>query len=221
MVGRTAKRVSHHIMPMRIFTDVSNISSLVVCAFDALVFNSIAYLLPLYLQNVLDKSPTVAGIYMLAIALPLAIVSLLSGWVIEMTGRFLETLQVGLLIMTIGVDLLITFDTSCNAGKIIGSVVIIGVGFGPTFGAPLIALRNRVQESDIATGTAAFNFVRMVFGAIGLVSGQVMFQLSMRSHQQAFIDIGIDSKFAQVLANGEAISQASDITLLERDRNWP
>jgi hypothetical protein len=73
--------------------------------------------------------------------------------------------------MTLGVGLLISLDALLDLRKIIGILIVIGLGFGPNFGAPLIALQTRIQESDIATGTAAFGFVRMVSGAIGLVVG--------------------------------------------------
>lgn len=206
------KRGGTPIMPLRLFKDISNLSALGVCACDALVFNSVAYFLPLYFQIVLQRSPTIAGVYMLAIAIPLAAVSFASGHVIEKTGRFLEVLRAGLLLMTLGVVLLISLDTSLHIGKIIGVLLVIGLGFGPNFGAPLIALQTRVQETDIAAGTAAFGFVRMISGAIGLVAGQVVFQLLMASHFQAFIDSGIVSDYAHALAGGRAISQGVDIS---------
>ena len=90
------KRGGSPIMPLRIFKDISNLSALGVCACDALVFNSVAYFLPLYFQIVLGRSPAATGVLMLAIAIPLAIVSFVSGHVIEKTGRFLEVLQAGL-----------------------------------------------------------------------------------------------------------------------------
>lgn len=201
------KRGGSAIMPIRIFRDLSNSCALSVCACDALVFNSVAYFLPLYFQIVLGRSPSVAGLLMLAIAIPLAAISFLSGHVIEKTGRFLEVLQVGLLLMTIGVGLLISLDTTPSLGKIIGFLVVIGLGFGPNFGAPLIALQTRIRETDIAAGTAAFGFVRMVSGAIGVVIGQVVFQILMNPHFATLQDAGVSQELARQLAGGEAISQ--------------
>jgi hypothetical protein len=201
-------------MPLRIFKDISNLSALGVCACDALVFNSVAYFLPLYFQIVLAKSPSIAGLYMLTIAIPLTLVSFLSGYVIEKTGRFLEVLQTGLALMTIGVGLLISFGPSLDLGKIIGFLLVIGLGFGPNFHAPLIALQTRISEKDIASGIAAFGFVRMVSGAIGVVIGQVVFQLLMRPHLSDFVASGIDAGFAERLVGGEAISEAKAVAAL-------
>ncbi|KAF2845297.1 MFS general substrate transporter [Plenodomus tracheiphilus IPT5] len=214
----TDRRGGSPIMPLRIFKDLSNLSSLAVCACNALVFNSIAYFIPLYFQIVLGRSASTAGVYMLAIAVPLATISITSGHIIEISGRFLEVLQVGLVLMTLGVSLLISFGSSPNLAKIIGVLVVVGIGFGPNFGAPLIALQTRVREADIATGTAAFGFVRMVFGAIGLVVGQVVFQSLMQSHSHAFVDAGIAKELSHALAGGDAISQANAVAELAPDQ---
>jgi hypothetical protein len=208
------KRNGSPIMPLRIFRDISNLSALGVCACDALVFNSVAYFLPLYFQLVLETSPSTSGLYMLAVAIPLALVSFFAGWVINKTGRYLEVLQTGLALMTIGVGLLITFTTSLDIGKIIGFLIVVGLGFGPNFHAPLIALQTRIQESDMASGTSAFGFVRMVSGSIGVVVGQVVFQILMRPHVTDFTNAGIPSDFARALAGGESISEADKVARL-------
>jgi hypothetical protein len=208
------KRGRSPILPLRIFNDISNLGALGVCACDALAFNSVAYFLPLYFQLVRGESPSVSGLYMLAVALPLATVSFASGYVIDRTGRFLEVLQAGLLLMTVGVGLLISLQATHNIGKIIVILCVIGLGFGPNFGAPLIALQTRIRETDIATGTAAFGFVRMIFGAIGVVIGQVIFQLLLTPKFGNFVEAGVTQDVAYQLTRGEAISQARTVAAL-------
>ena len=208
------RRGQSPILPLRIFKDISNLSALSVCACDALAFNSVAYFLPMYFQIVLGLSPSMSGIYMLAIAIPLATVSLASGYVIENTGRFLEVLQAGLLTMTVGVGLLISLNAFHDIGKTVAFLVVIGLGFGPNFGAPLIALQTRIRVSDIATGTSAFGFVRMISGAIGVVVGQVVFQLLITTHFEDFIKAGMSRNLAYQLAYGDAISLTSTVANL-------
>lgn len=208
------KRGGSPVMPLRIFSDISNLSALGVCACDALVFNSVAYFLPLYFQIVLASSPSTTGLYLLAVAVPLALVSFISGIIIEKTGRFLEVLQSGLAVMTLGIGLLITFNTQRDLVKIIAFLVVIGIGFGPNFHAPLIALQTRIREEDMGSGTSAFGFVRMVSGAIGVVVGQVVFQLLMKPHYGNFLLSGLSAEFAAKLAGGEAISEADAVAAL-------
>jgi hypothetical protein len=203
------------IMPLRIFRDISNLSALGVCAFDALVFNSVAYFVPLYFQIVAGQTPSTTGVLMLALAIPLTIVSFASGFVIEKTGRFMDWLQFGLLLTTIGTGLLISLTERFDLGKAVGFLILIGAGFGPTFHTPLIALQTRIKDSDMAVGTATFGFVRMLSGAIGVVIGQVIFQALMRGRLDSIIDAGVSKTFAEQLAGGEAVSQASAVALLD------
>ncbi|KAF2186366.1 MFS general substrate transporter [Zopfia rhizophila CBS 207.26] len=199
------------IMPLRIFRDMSNLSALGVCACDALVFNSVAYFLPLYFQLILLTSPSLSGIYMLALAIPLATVSLLAGYVMNRTGHYILILRSGLALMTLGVGLFISFPSTRDIVKVIGFLIVVGIGFGPNFHAPLIALQTRIRESDIAAGTSAFGFVRMVSGAIGVVVGQVVFQALMQGRLERFLDVGVDGDLARALAGGEAISQVERV----------
>lgn len=208
------KRNGSPIMPLRIFCDISNLSSLGVCAFDALVFNSIAYFVPLYFQIVAGRSPSATGVLMLALAVPLSIVSLSSGYFIEKSGRFMDWLQGGLLLMTIGIGSLISLTTSFDLGKAIGFLVLIGAGFGPVFHTPLIALQTRIRDSDMAVGTATFGFIRMLSGAIGVVLGQVIFQGIMSTKLDSIVRVGVPGDFAKKLAGGEAVSQASAVATL-------
>ena len=202
------------IMPLRIFRDISNLSALGVCAFDALVFNSVAYFVPLYLQIVAGRSPSTTGVLMLALAIPLTIVSLSSGYIIEKTGRFMDWLQGGLLLMTCGTASLISLTAIFDLGKVIGFLVLIGAGFGPTFHTPLIALQTRIKDSDMAVGTATFGFVRMLSGAIGVVIGQVIFQGLMANKFDNIVDAGVSRDFAKQLAGGESVSQATAVAQL-------
>ncbi|KAJ4384886.1 hypothetical protein N0V86_000490 [Didymella sp. IMI 355093] len=203
------------IMPLRIFRDTSNLSALGVCAFDALVFNSVAYFVPLYFQIVAGQSPATTGVLMLALAIPLTIVSFTSGFIIEKTGRFMDWLQVGLMLTTAGMGALISLTETFDLGKAIGFLILIGAGFGPTFHTPLIALQTRIKDSDMAVGTATFGFVRMLSGAIGVVIGQVIFQALMSGRLASIIDAGVSRPFAEQLAGGEAVSQASAVVLLD------
>ena len=202
------------IMPLRIFHDTSNLSALGVCAFDALVFNSVAYFVPLYFQIVAGRSPSITGVSMLALAIPLTVVSLTSGYIIEKTGRFMDWLQGGLFLMTCGTASLISLTATFDLGKAIGFLVLIGTGFGPTFHTPLIALQTRIRDSDMAVGTATFGFVRMLSGAIGVVIGQVIFQALMAHKFDDIVGAGVSRDLAEQLAGGESVSQATTVALL-------
>jgi hypothetical protein len=193
------------IMPLGIFGRISNLSALAVCFFDAFVFNSVAYFVPLYFQTVLGASPLQSGTWMLALAMPLALFSASAGWIMEKTGCYLELLRGGMLLMTVGLGLCINFPSYISWPRIITFLFIIGVGFGPNFHAPLIALQTGLQPKDVAAGTATFGFIRMLAGASGVVLGQVIFQGQMRGHYASFVAAGVPRSEAERLAKGSAV----------------
>ncbi|TID19544.1 major facilitator superfamily domain-containing protein [Venturia nashicola] len=196
------------IIPIRIFSNVSNASTLLVVAFDAMVFNSIAYFLPLYFQTTLNASPLKAGVWMLGFALPLAVISGLAGWFMEQSGRYLECLRGGLIIMTIGIGACISFPEYISLYRIIGFLVLIGIGLGPNFQGPMIALRLGLAPKDIGAGMTTLSFLRMLSGAIGVVIGQVIFQSQMKSHLPSLADAGVPSNMINELARGSAIASS-------------
>jgi hypothetical protein len=197
------------IMPFRIFSKLSNLSALGVCFCDALVFNSVAYFLPLYFQTVLGASPLTAGTWMLALAIPLAIFSASAGWIMEKTGRYLELLRGGLILMTVGLGLFISFPAYLSWPRLICFLVIVGIGFGPNFHAPLIALQTHLEPKDVGAGTSTFGFVRMLSGAIGVVLGQVIFQSQMQIHVNSLLAAGIPSSLVTELTRGSTISTST------------
>ncbi|KAF2404260.1 hypothetical protein EJ06DRAFT_194348 [Trichodelitschia bisporula] len=196
------------IMPFSIFAHRSNLAALAVCATDALVFNSVAYFLPLYFQSVLAASPLQSGTWMLALAIPLSIFSASAGWIMQKTGRYLELLRGGMALMTLGLGLFIMLPPHLDWSRVIPFLVLVGIGFGPNFMAPLIALQTRLPPADVALGTATFGFVRMLSGAVGVVLGQVVFQSQMERQFDRLREAGIGESIVEALARGGAIAEA-------------
>ena len=79
-------------------------------------------------------------------------------------------------LLTIGTGLFMLLPSTVEWGRIAPFEIIAGLGAGPIFQSPLLALHANIHPKDIATGTATFAFVRQLFGGIGLVIGGVIFQ---------------------------------------------
>jgi hypothetical protein len=93
----------------------------------------------------------------------------------------------GFVLMTLGYGLFIDLAANSSWAKIILYQVVAGVGVGPLFQAPLIALQSLVPRGDIATATATFQFVRNFATAISVVIGSVVFQNIINSKQGTLI----------------------------------
>lgn len=177
------KFAKYPIMPLRLFKDYSNIAAFGVCLCHGMVFIGQSYYLPLYFQTVLAATPILSGVYLFPLVIPLSICSAITGIFIKKTGNFLYPIYFATCFLTLGTGLLIDLDPYANWAKIIIFQIIAGIGVGPLFQSPLIALQSHLKGYDIAVGTATFGFVRNIATSMGVVLGGVVFQNELSKHQ--------------------------------------
>lgn len=105
--------------------------------------------------------------------------------------------------MTLGFGLYIDLPVGRTWGRIFPFQIIAGIGVGPNFQAPLIALQTLVPARDIATATATFGFIRNLSTAISVVIGGVIFQNAMRKRESTLI-AATNQQIGSVLGGGGA-----------------
>ncbi|KAN0093483.1 MFS general substrate transporter [Hyaloscypha variabilis] len=181
------KFARYPVMPLRLFKTPSNIASLGVCFCHGYVFIAATYYLPLYFQAVLGATPLLSGVYLLPLALSLGLTSAVTGIWIKKTGKYLPAIWFGMSIMTLGLGLFIDLSASRVWSKIIIFQIIAGIGIGPNFQSPLLALQTGVPQRDIATATATFGFVRNLSTSISVVIGGVVFQNEMQKRYPSLV----------------------------------
>ena len=178
------KFARYPIMPLRIFKHRSNIAALVVCFIHGMVFIAGAFFLPLYFQAVFGATPILSGVYLFPFVLSLSIGSAVVGIFIKKTGQYLPAIWFGLVVMTLGFGLFIDLPSRRHSwARIIVYQIIAGLGAGPNFQAPLIALQSKVHPQDIASATALFGFTRNLSTAMSVVIGGVIFQNGMNTRE--------------------------------------
>ncbi|KAK3335925.1 major facilitator superfamily domain-containing protein [Cercophora scortea] len=201
------------VIPMRLFHVRSNIASLAVCACQGFVFISGSYYLPLYFQAVLGATPLLSGLYILPYVMALSFTSAATGVFIKKTGKYLPCIIFGMAVMTLGFGLFIDLEPRANWAKIIVFQIIAGVGVGPNFQSPLIALQTTVEQRDIASATATFGFIRQLFTSISVVIGGVVFQNGMQKQYPRLVsELGAD--IASLLSGRNAASNVGIVAQL-------
>ncbi|KAL8832896.1 MAG: hypothetical protein Q9170_004676 [Blastenia crenularia] len=203
------KVATYPVMPLRLFKYRSNIAALAVCFCHGHVFIAGAFFLPLYFQAVLGASPILSGVYTFPFVLSLSFVSMAVGIMIKKTGQYLPAIWFGLFFMTVGFGLYIDLKDYPSWARIIVFQIIAGIGVGPNFQAPLIALQTLVKPRDIATATATFGFTRNIATSISVVIGGVIFQNGM-SKRQHILAASLPPDIARLLGGGSA-GAATDI----------
>ena len=193
------KFAKYPVIPLRIFKDPSNLASLGVCFVHGFVFIATSYFLPIYFQTVLSASPLLSGVYLFALVLSLSFMSAVTGIFIKKTGRYNPPIRFGLIMMTLGYGLLINLEDKANWAKIIIYQIIAGIGVGPNFQSPLIALQSHVKGHDIAVATATFGFIRNISTSVSVVLGGVILGNEL-SKKQSYLAQHLPPDVAQQLA---------------------
>ncbi|KAF2194448.1 putative MFS transporter [Zopfia rhizophila CBS 207.26] len=202
----------HPLMPLRLFRRKSNIATLVVGFIHDFVGFATEYYLPLYFQSVKGASPLHSGLLILPITLTQALVGMATSVIVHQTGRYLEPIWIGVVLLTIGNGLYINLDTASSIGEIIGFEIVAAFGAGLLFQPPLIALQALVSPEDTATATATLGFIRNLATSLSIVIGSVVFQNGMDLRAPNLVATGLSANLTQILSGHAA---AANVMVIE------
>ena len=207
------KVAKYPVIPLRLFSKRSNVAALVTCFCHGFVFISGSYFLPLYFQAVLGASPLLSGVYLFPFVISLSLMSAGVGIFIRKTGIYLYPIWFGMIVMTFGFGLYIDFPSYASWPRIIIFQIIAGIGCGPNFQSPLIALQSHVNPRDIATATATFGFTRNLATSISVVIGGVIFQNGMQKQLSTLL-ASLPASIAHELGGGSAGANTAVVSAL-------
>jgi hypothetical protein len=164
------------LIPIKVLVGRSNLAALGTAFGHSMVFISYDFYLPLYFQMVLHAAPIISGVYLLALIVPLSIMSYATGLYIRKTNKYCWAARFGSVLMTVGTGLFISFGSTTNYPKIILYQLVAGIGGGALFLSPMMALQAHLPAENIAAGLSAFTFLRNLGTAISIVVGGVILQ---------------------------------------------
>ncbi|KAJ4324686.1 hypothetical protein N0V84_003811 [Fusarium piperis] len=209
-----SKYARYPIVPLRLFANRSNIGAFATCFCHALIALSASYWLPLYFQGVITASSLMSGVYILPYLLATCIISAASGFIIRLTGNYFYVISVGMAISTVGFGLFVDLPIDKDFAKIIIYQLVAGIGVGPNYQSPLIALQNNVEPHDIGSATSTYAFIRQLASAISIVIGGVVFNNRMQA-QQDKLRKALGSKLAKMLSGSSASSNVLTVAELQ------
>jgi hypothetical protein len=156
-----------------------------------------------------------SGVLILPLVITEACGGMLCGAIIHRTGRYLELIWLGLVLLTIGNGLYINLDVTSSIAEIVGYQILSGFGAGFLFQTPIIAIQAMVSQEDTATATATLGFIRNMATACSIVIGGVVFQNSMGEQQSKLLASGMSESMADRMSGDAAaasIEYIKDIT---------
>ena len=156
-------------MPLRLFSNRTAALTYVMSFLHGMNLYAVSLFLPVYFQAVLEASPEGSGVDLLASVIPMVPLAIIGGIFISVTGKYKPLLIAGWVPIAVGVGLFSTLtDKSSTIIWVIFQVILAG-GSGMVLIATLPAILASLAESDVATATATWAFLRS-FGSIWGVS---------------------------------------------------
>lgn len=197
------------LMPLKFFTSISTISTLGVNMLQSFITTGCTYFLPLYFQIVLNASPIMSGVYFLPTTLVLALFFIFVGYVVKRTGKYKLLIQIGAASLFLSTGLFIHLQPHANWPLIILTKILIAIGLGLTYQAPLIAFHAQIDEEDVAAGTSAFQFIKTLSQTVSVIFGQVIIQSQIQRQSNLLQVANLPASYISSLSSGNAISTAT------------
>ena len=207
------KFAQYPLMPLRVLNNRTSIAALGVCSSHSMCLTGGAYFLPLYLQGVLGASPLMSGVHLLPFTLSLCFTNICVGMIIRRTGKYLLIMRLGTCIMTLGFGLLISLPTEHYWPRIIMYQIVAGIGIGPNFQCPLLAVQASSKQGDHAAAASTFNFFNNISASITIVISTAIFQNSMQKQQNELI-ASLGSQVSELLTGQNAAASVEEVATL-------
>ncbi|KAL8754227.1 MAG: hypothetical protein Q9199_004495 [Rusavskia elegans] len=207
------KRLARYpLIPLGLLKDRSCVMSLLVNSVHGFVFIAGEYYMPLYFQAVGEASPIRSGVLILPFILSETVMGIMVGLLIHRTGRYLELMWIGTLLMTVGFGLFIHLNVTSSLVEIVASQIVAGIGSGLLFEPPLIAIQAHVAQDDTATATATYGFTMNMAMSISIVVGGVIFQNSMQNRGSTLSAAGLSTEIVHKFAGDDAAANVMAIS---------
>ncbi|XWW97220.1 hypothetical protein V2A60_005201 [Cordyceps javanica] len=192
------------LMPLDIFKKAHNSAIFIINFCHAAVVTGGGWFLPLYFQATRLASPLHSGVLFLPIVISSSLMSGVVGFVIHKTGRYIEIIRLGCVLVLLGIGLFINFDSSSSLARIIAYQVVVGFGMGLLFFPPLLALQANVSSGQTAAATATFGFIRSMSASVAVVAGGVLFQNGMNAQQSRLVAAGLPANLTDAFKGSDA-----------------
>jgi EmrB/QacA subfamily drug resistance transporter len=125
------------------------------------------FFVPLFVQEVLGLSPARSGTLLVPLMFGAAFGTLVTGRLIERSGRYRAWPIVGSVMMTAGAGLLALMDRGTDLGVPAVAVLVLGTGVGFVMQPSLLAAQNSVPHADLGTATSTALLFRILGNTIG------------------------------------------------------
>jgi EmrB/QacA subfamily drug resistance transporter len=164
------KRAAEPIVPLHLFRHPVFSVAIGIMFFSGGGLYAAASFVPLYVQNVLGKTVTQAGVVFVPMMLTLVIGNIVGGQWLSRKGSYRNLCVVGLVVATLGFFALSRIDPTSTLGYIMVCLAVFGFGLGVTLPVLTIAAQNAVEHRYLGVATSLSQFARTLAGSVSVAS---------------------------------------------------
>ncbi|CAG8274274.1 unnamed protein product [Penicillium salamii] len=193
-------------IPIKLFSSGTAVCALWIAFIQSVLLYWVGYFLPIYFQAIRSSTATESGLFVLPITAAIAPLGIITGVLIASTGKYRPYHFLGYICLTIATGLFSLLDANSPARDWAGFQVLFGAGSGMIFSSTLPPIQASLPESDMATATATWAFMRS-FGCIwGIAIPTTVFNTRVQELLYRISDV----QLREQLANGGVYAMASD-----------
>ena len=192
-------------MPPRLFANRTSAVGFVLAFLSAMLLQIIAYFMPVYFQGVLGQSPFQAGVQFLPFTVVVVPFAIIAGILLSTWGQYKPLHTAGFALTAVGFGLLTILKADSPQSYWVGFLIVAASGIGLTLSIILPSILATLPESEVATASGAFSFIRSFGYVWGVTIASVVFDGQFEVHQDSISDPAVRSQ----LIGGGAYSFAS------------
>lgn len=156
------------LIPPRLFSNRTMVLAVIAsCAIGVALFSTAVFLTQ-YLQLAHGKTPTVAGLFTIPMALGSLLSALIIGRIITNTGIWKRYVVVGTLFCTAGFVGMGTIGYGTSLVLVCVYMFLVGAGLGMVMQNLVLVVQNTTPLRDIGTASSTVNFFRSLAGTLGV-----------------------------------------------------
>jgi EmrB/QacA subfamily drug resistance transporter len=206
LLFRQERRISQPLISLALFQNSSFAATVIVGFFQGAALFGSMLLIPMYLQNVHDFSPTYAGVLVLPLSISMMIMAPIMGK-LSTPARIRLLIVSGMAILVIGIWLFSRLSLQSPYWLLATALIATGIGLGAS-STPLTSnLINVVPQSQMGMASGVFNMIRYLGGVLGSTILGAFIQQRVEVYLIPLTMSGYTAAIAEKMALGKAFPE--------------
>lgn len=161
------QRAAEPIIPLSLFRNRTFMAIVSVVFMQGIAMFGVILYTPLFVQAVLGQSASSSGTVMTPMVLTMTVMNIIVGQLIARFGRIKLFLILGTGMMSLGILLLTTLNSSSGPLFITAYLVVMALGLGMVLPVTTLAVQASVERKVIGVATSATQFIRTMGSTVG------------------------------------------------------